>query len=99
MDYYRLNSELYGLLSKVVHETQIITAKEIPISKVSSYPRLKESKYVISKDVTRVTSSIVTAHDLNEYRPSRLRIEKLIRESNKLAIDVLIECIGGVKCV
>ena len=99
MDFYSVNASLYGLLSKVVQETQIISVVDVSDDKVTPYPRLEESKFVITEDIQRRNASVVTAHHLSEYRPNQLKLERLMRESEKLLIDVLIEDIGGIRGV
>lgn len=99
MDFYQANAHLYELLSKVVHQTQSITVIDVSNDKVTPYPRLEESKFVITEDIQRRNASILTAHYIQEYRPSQLRLERLMRESEKLLIDILIEDMGGIRCL
>lgn len=99
MDYYKINSSLYGLLSKVVQETQVLVLDDVSNDRVTPYPRLEESKFIISEDIVRTNAATVTAHVLSEYRPNQLKLEKLMRESETLLIDILIKDIGGVRGV
>lgn len=99
MDFYDVNASLYGLLSKVVQETQILSIIDVSDEKITPYPRLEESKFVITEDIQRRNAAAVTAHHLSEYRPNQLKLERLMRESEKLLIDVLIEDIGGIRGV
>lgn len=99
MDYFRVNESLYKLLSKVVNDTQILLIDDVSSDKISPYPRLEESKFIISQDILRTNASIITAHVLSEYRPSQLKLERLMRDNHKLLIDTLIEDIGGIRGV
>ena len=99
MDFYQANAYLYELLSKVVHETQSISVIDVSNDRVTPYPRLEESKFIITEDIQRRNASILTAHYIHEYRPSQLRLERLMRESEKLLIDVLLEDMGGIRCL
>ena len=99
MDYYKVNAVLYGLLSKVVNDTQSILIDDIPRNSITPYPRLEESKFIISEDILRNTMTVVTAHDLTEYRPNQLKIETLMREKHRLLIDELLDALKGVRGV
>lgn len=99
MGYYKHNASLYGLLSKVIRETQILAIEDISRDKVTPYPRMKESDFVITEDIRRTNAATITAHYLSEYRPSQLKLERLMRESHRLLIDILIDDIGGVRGV
>lgn len=99
MDFFKSNASLYGLLSKVVQETQVLVIDDVHKDKITPYPRMDESDFVITEDIIRRNSSIVTAHVLSEYRPNQLRLERLMRESHRLLIDILLDDIGGVRGV
>lgn len=99
MGFYQHNASLYSLLSKVVRETQILTIEDVSRDKVTAYPRMEESNFVITEDILRTNAATVTAHNLSEYRPSQLKLERLMRDSHRLLIDILIDDIGGVRGV
>lgn len=99
MDFFKTNSSIYGLLSKVVQQTQILSVEEVSKDKSTPYPRMIESDFIITEDIIRTNTSVVTAHLISEYRPSKLKLERLMRESHHLLIDILIEDIGGVRGV
>lgn len=99
MNFFKTNERIYGLLSKVARETQILTVVDISRDRVTPYPRMDESDFIITEDILRTNASVVTAHNLSDYRPNQLKLERLMRESNHLMIDTLIEDIGGVRGV
>ena len=99
ISYYSVNKNIYELLSKVVDNIQSITVVETLHEVATQHPRMKESKFILTEDVRRINDSVVTAHYLEDYRPSHLKIERLMRESNKLLIDILLNEIGGVRGV
>lgn len=99
MSYYSDNSSLYSLLSKVVRQTQILLIEDVSKEKVTDYPRLEESEFIISEDIIKINTATVTAHNISEYRPSQLKLERLMRESHVLMIDILLRDIGGIRGV
>lgn len=99
MGYYNEQAVLYELLSKVVHNTQLICIHDTSMDKVTPYPRMQESDFVITEEILRRNAAVVTAHNLNEYRPNQLKLERLMRQSDRLPIDILIEDIGGIRGV
>lgn len=99
MDYFRSMSSIYTLLKHVVDDTQVISIPRPNIERLNGYQRLESSNFVISDDIIRTNRSTVTAHILNEYRPNQLKLEKLMRDSEELYIDVLLRDLGGVRGV
>lgn len=99
MDFFRVNATLYGLLSKVAQETQILCIEDVSRDRVTPYPRMAESEFIITEDIIRSNMATMTAHIISEYRPSQLKLERLMRESHRLLIDILIEDIGGIRGV
>lgn len=99
MDFFNVMSSLYTMLSKVVYDTQIISLVDVSKNKIIASTRMDESKYVITENVKKSVSSTVTAHVLSEYRPTQLKLDRMMRDSNVLIIDRLLEDIGGVRGV
>lgn len=99
MDYYRINSLLYNNLSKVVEETIIVSSKENIVEKPRTYPRLKESDFIISDDLTNITRSVLSAHNINDYIVSGIRIERLMLDSNVLLIDIILKDMEEIRVV
>lgn len=99
MDYYRINSYIYSLLSKHISNVQRLSYNDILKEDKIPSLRVEESKFVITKDISNTNYSTVTAHVLKDYRPNNLRIERLLQESQILTIDRLLkdlEVIRGV---
>lgn len=99
MNYFNNNLDIYNLLRKVVYNTQHIFIEDTSKLKLTPYPRMEESNFIISEDLLKRNKSILTAHILEEYKPNKIKLERLMRESNILLIDILINDIGGVRGV
>ena len=79
MDFYQINSQLYTLQLDACQSIQSIAVIDDTVENLEIYPRLEESKYIVSKDVQRTVGSVVTAHKLEQYRPEGLKIDRLMR--------------------
>lgn len=98
-NYYATISTLYRLLSNVASNVATLSIATVESDSVIYSSKLDEATFTLSKDMYSSNKNIVTAHILEEYKPSYLCIDKLIKESQKLIIDILLCDIGGLRGV
>lgn len=96
---YRINKRLYELLSKTVANTQVLSVVDTSNDRLSSYVRIEDTKSIISEDILRRASSVVTAHKLLEYRPNHLKLEMMMMSDEELIIDKLLDMQRSVRGV
>ena len=94
--YQRDNANVFKLLNRVVDNTVTVITVDLALEKPPQLLRLKESNFVLTEDIKHARAA-VTAHNLQEYRPSKLKMERLVLDIDVLLIDTLLKDLKEVR--
>lgn len=98
MDYYSANRAISLMLYKTIQDIQRLNPVEEPKEEKPIERRLDTSNFILTKEIKQSNKSVVTAHLINEFRPTRLKIGQLM-ETAKPTIDHLLDNTGGMQYV